>query len=211
MTFAVHRLAGLTGLLIALATSPAVQAADAAAAEAKPDLARGQTVAQVCAACHSHDGSRGAPANPIIAGQHPEYLVTQLQHFKSGVRNNAIMRGFASTLSDADMKNVAAFYASKQAKPGAAKDKELVVLGESIWRGGIPDRKIAACSGCHSPNGAGIPVQYPRIAGQHAEYTEAQLLNFRSGARVNLQMNAVASKMNDREIKAVSDFAAGLR
>lgn len=212
MTFAVHRLAGLTGLLLSIAWSTASLAADAPPAPAKPDLARGQAIAtQVCGACHSHDGSRGAPANPIIAGQHPEYLVTQLQHFKSGQRNNAIMRGFASTLSDADMVNVAAYYASKQAKPGAAKDKDLVLIGERIWRGGIPDRKIAACAGCHSPNGAGIPIQYPRIAGQHAEYTEAQLLGFRSGARVNIQMNGVAAKMNDREIKAVADYAAGLR
>jgi cytochrome c553 len=182
------------------------------APSAKPDLAKGQATAQVCAACHTADGSRGSPANPIIAGQHPEYLVKQLQEFKSGKRNNAVMKGFASTLSDEDMKNVAAFYASKSAKPGFAKDKELVKLGERIWRGGIADKAVPACAGCHSPNGAGLPAQYPRMGGQHADYTEAQLIAFRSGARANnAQMSAIAARLSDREIKAVADYAAGLR
>jgi cytochrome c553 len=166
----------------------------------------------VCAACHTADGSRGSPANPILAGQHPEYLVKQLQEFKSGKRANAIMKGFASTLSDDDMKNVAAFYASKSAKPGFSKDKELVKLGEKIYRGGIADKAVPACAGCHSPNGAGIPAQYPRMGGQHADYTEAQLVAFRSGARGNsAQMVTIAAKMSDREIKAVADYIAGLR
>ena len=180
---------------------------------AKPDLAKGQALStQVCAACHTADGSRGSPANPILAGQHPEYLVKQLQEFKSGKRANAIMKGFASTLSDDDMKNVAAFYASKSAKPGFSKDKELVKLGEKIYRGGIADKAVPACAGCHSPNGAGIPAQYPRVGGQHADYTEAQLVAFRSGARGNnAQMVTIAAKMSDREIKAVSDYIAGLR
>ena len=180
---------------------------------AKPDLAKGQALStQVCAACHTADGSRGSPANPILAGQHPEYLVKQLQEFKSGKRANAIMKGFASTLSDDDMKNVAAFYASKSAKPGFSKDKELVKLGEKIYRGGIADKAVPACAGCHSPNGAGIPAQYPRVGSQHADYTEAQLVAFRSGARGNnAQMVTIAAKMSDREIKAVSDYIAGLR
>ena len=180
---------------------------------AKPDLAKGQALStQVCAACHTADGSRGSPANPILAGQHPEYLVKQLQEFKSGKRANAIMKGFASTLSDDDMRNVAAFYASKSAKPGFSKDKELVKLGEKIYRGGIADKAVPACAGCHSPNGAGIPAQYPRVGGQHADYTEAQLVAFRSGARGNsAQMVTIAAKMSDREIKAVSDYIAGLR
>ena len=180
---------------------------------AKPDLAKGQALStQVCAACHTADGSRGSPANPILAGQHPEYLVKQLQEFKSGKRANAIMKGFASTLSDDDMKNVAAFYASKSAKPGFSKDKDLVKLGERIYRGGIADKAVPACAGCHSPNGAGIPAQYPRVGSQHADYTEAQLVAFRSGARGNsAQMVTIAAKMSDREIKAVSDYIAGLR
>lgn len=197
----------------ALTFSVAAATAQAPAAPAKIDLAKGQAIAtQVCAACHTADGSRGSPANPIIAGQHPAYLEKQLREFKSGQRNNAIMKGFAAALSDDDMRNVAAFYAGKQAKPGFAKNKDTVELGERIWRGGIPDRQIAACAGCHSPTGAGIPTQYPRLAGQHADYTEAQLVAFRQGTRANSPMMVgVAAKMNDREIKAVSDFIAGLR
>jgi cytochrome c553 len=201
-------------LATALVTAAALPAwaAEPAKAAAKPDLARGQEIStQVCAACHTADGSRGTPANPILQGQHPEYLVKQLSEFKAGKRDSAVMKGFASMLSDADMKNVAAFYAGKQAKPGAAKDKDLVVLGEKIYRGGIADRSIPACSGCHSPTGAGIPAQYPRLAGQHSDYTELQLKGFRDGVRKNnLQMTGVAAKLNDREIKAVSDYIAGL-
>lgn len=196
------------GLLFA--TSTAMAAAEPA--RAKPDLVKGQTIStNVCAACHTSDGSRGSPANPILQGQHPEYLVKQLTEFKGGKRVNAIMTGMASALSEDDMRNVAAFYGSKQAKPGFAKNKDLVALGEKIYRGGIADRSIPACAGCHSPTGAGIPVQYPRLAGQHADYTEAQLVAWRSGARHNsTQMTGVAAKMNDREIKAVSDYIAGL-
>ena len=180
-------------------------------APTKPDLVKGAATAAVCSACHSTDGSRGSPAQPILQGQHPEYLIKQLNEYKSGVRANAIMSGMAATLSESDMKNVAAFYASKQAKPGFAKNAELVALGEKIYRGGIADRSIPACAGCHSPNGAGIPAQYPRVAGQHADYTEAQLLAFRGGVRKNsVQMTGIATKMNDREIKAVSDYIAGL-
>ncbi len=188
-------------------------AAEPAAAAPKADIAKGQTISTaVCAACHTADGSRGSPANPILAGQHPEYLVKQLTEFKSGKRNNAIMKGFATTLSDEDMRNVAAFYASKSAKPGFAKNKELVALGERLYRGGDAGKAIPACAGCHSPNGAGIPAQYPRMAGQHADYTEAQLTSFRGGARGNnAQMSAIANKMSDREIKAVADYIAGLR
>ena len=197
----------------AFITTLTVLLSTVAATASAADVAKGQAIAtQVCAACHTADGSRGSPANPILAGQHPEYLTKQLQEFKSGKRKNAIMAGFASTLSEDDMRNVAAFYASKSAKPGAAKDKDLAALGEKIYRGGIADRSVPACAGCHSPNGAGIPAQYPRMAGQHADYTEAQLLAFRSGARANnAQMTGVAAKMNDREIKAVSDYIAGLR
>jgi cytochrome c553 len=122
------------------------------------------------------------------------------------------MQGFASALSEADMKNVAAFYATREAKPGFAKNKDLVRLGEQIYRGGIAGKQVPACAGCHSPTGAGIPAQYPRLGGQHADYTEAQLVAFRNGERTNSpQMTAIAEKMSDREIKAVSDYIAGLR
>ena len=179
----------------------------------KPDLAKGQAKSnEVCAACHTNDGSRGSPANPILQGQHPEYLAKQLAEFKEGKRDNAIMKGFAATLTDEDIRNVSAFYAGKQAKPGFAKNKDLVALGEKIYRGGIADRQIAACAGCHNPSGGGIPSMFPRLAGQHADYTEAQLVAFRARTRKNsTQMTDIAAKMNDREIKAVADYIAGLR
>ncbi|WP_088284338.1 cytochrome c [Ideonella sp. A 288] len=184
--------------------------ADAPAA-AKPDLAKGQEKAQMCAACHTSDGSRGTPANPILAGQHADYLVKQLTEFKAGKRANPIMSGMAATLTDEDMRNVAAFYSSKQAKPGAAKNADTVTLGEKIYRGGIAAKQVPACAGCHSPTGAGIPAQYPRLAGQHAEYTEAQLVSFRAGQRGNsAQMVSIAARMSDKEIKAVADYMAGL-
>ena len=199
-------------LSLALAAAGAVQAATPAA-PAKPDLANGQKIAtEVCMACHAADGSRGSPANPILAGQHPEYLAKQLAEFKSGKRKNAIMSGMVAALSDSDMRDVAHFYAGKSAKPGFAKNKATVELGQKIYRGGIADRSIPACTACHGPSGAGLPVQYPRLGGQHGDYVEAQMLAFRSGARANnAQMTGVAAKMNDVEIKAVSDYIAGLR
>ncbi len=198
---------------LANAADAAHSPAAAVAKVAKPDLAKGEaTFAAVCAACHGADGNSGTPAYPKLAQQHPEYLVKQLQEFKSDKRANAIMKGFATALSDEDMKNVAYWVATKKAKPGSATDKQLVMLGERIYRGGIAERQIAACAGCHSPNGAGIPSQYPRLSGQHADYAVAQLTAFRDGVRKNsLQMNQVAAKLNDREIKAVSDYVAGLR
>jgi cytochrome c553 len=179
----------------------------------KPDLVKGEvTYGAVCAACHGADGNSGTPAYPKLAQQHPEYLVKQLQEFKADKRSNAIMKGFASGLSDEDMKNIAYWVTAKKAKPGFAKEKDLVGLGERIYRGGIADRQVPACAGCHSPNGSGIPSQYPRLSGQHAEYAAAQLTAFRDGVRKNsLQMSQVAAKMNDREIKAVADYIAGLR
>ncbi len=201
---------------VALFVALTLGTTSALAAEArpafKPDAAKGQQLAGTCIACHTADGSRGAPANPIIAGQHPEYIVKQLVEFKSGKRKNAIMAGMAAALSEEDMKHIAAFYAGKQAKPGFAKSKDTLALGERIYRGGIAAKQVPACAGCHSPNGAGIPAQYPRLAGQHGDYTEAQLLAFRSGARANApMMTTIAGRISDREIKAVSDYIAGLR
>lgn len=201
----------LTGA--ALAVFPASFAAQGAPAPAKADLAKGEAkFAAVCAACHGADGNSAIPANPKLAQQHPQYLAKQLQEYKSGQRGNAVMKQFASDLSEEDMKNISAWLASKQSKAGFAKDKELVALGERIYRGGVAERQIAACAGCHSPNGAGIPAQYPRLSGQHADYTASQLTNFRDGTRKNsLPMSQVAARLNDREIKAVADFIAGLR
>ena len=201
-------------LLAASLAAPIFSAqADAPKAAAKPDLAKGEaSYGPVCAACHAPDGNSAVPANPKLAQQHPEYLLKQLQEFKSGKRANPIMTGMVAALSDDDMKNIAAWLGAKKAAPGAASDKALIALGERIYRGGIADRQIAACAGCHSPNGAGIPAQYPRLSGQHADYTAAQLTAFRDGVRQNsLQMTQVAAKLNDREIKAVADYIAGLR
>jgi cytochrome c553 len=183
------------------------------AGPAKPDLAQGEAkFTAVCVACHGAAGNSGIPANPRLAQQHPEYIVKQLQEFKAGKRKSPIMQGFAAQLSDDDMRNIAAYVGSSQAKPGFARDKALVSMGEKIYRGGIADRQIAACAGCHSPTGAGIPAQYPRLSGQHADYTVAQLTAFREGVRNNsVQMTQVAAKLNDREIRAVADYIAGLR
>lgn len=195
------------------AAAPAAQAKAEPAKATKPDLAKGEaSFGAMCVACHAAEGNSVIPVNPKLAQQHPEYLVKQLQDFKSGKRANPIMVAFASMLSDADMKNVAYYLNSKTSSPGFAKDKDLVALGERIYRGGIADRQVAACAGCHSPNGAGIPAQYPRLSGQHADYMVAQLTAFRDGARGNSQqMKDVAAKLNDREIKAVADYMAGLR
>lgn len=195
------------------AAAAAALSFSAHAQSAKPDLAKGAaSYGQVCVACHAADGNSTTAENPKLAFQHPEYLVKQLQEFKSGKRDNAIMKGFASALSDDDMRNIAWWLADQKATNGFAQNKDTIRLGERIYRGGIADRQIAACAGCHSPNGAGIPSQYPRIAGQHAVYTESQLKAFRDGVRHNnAQMSGVAAKMNDREIKAVADYIAGLR
>ncbi len=206
----------LTAAALAAPVFSAYAAGEAPAAPpkaAKPDLVKGEaSYTAVCAACHGADGNSAIAANPKLSQQHPEYLVKQLQEFKSGKRNNAVMKGFASALSDDDMKNIAYWVTSKAAKPGFAKEKALVSMGERIYRGGIADRNIAACAGCHSPNGAGIPAQYPRLSGQHADYTASQLMMFRDGTRANsAQMTQVAAKLNDKEIKAVSDYIAGLR
>ena len=203
-------LAASAAVLTAAFSLPA--AAAGAAAPAKADIAKGQEKAATCMACHTADGTRGQPANPILQGQHAEYIVKQLTEFKSGKRANAIMSGMAAALTPEDMVNIAAFYNSKPAVPGAARNKDTVALGEKIYRGGIAGKQVPACAGCHNPTGAGIPAQYPRIGGQHIDYTEAQLVAFRSGARGNSsQMMTIAARMSDKEIKAVSDYIAGLR
>ncbi|MGD9772641.1 c-type cytochrome [Diaphorobacter sp.] len=205
----------LMAAALAAPAFPALAAGETPAQQkvAKPDLVKGQaSFAAVCVACHAADGNSTIPANAKLAQQHPEYLLKQLQEFKSGKRADPVMQGMAALLTDDDMRNVAWWLASQPAKEGFAKDKDLVALGERIYRGGIQERNIAACAGCHSPNGAGIPSQYPRLSGQHAEYTVKQLVDFRDGKRGNnAQMRDVAAKLNDREIKAVSDYIAGLR
>ena len=206
----------LASLLMAAtlaASSLSAVAAEEKPAAAKPDLVKGEAAyAAVCAACHGADGNSAVPIQPKLAHQHPEYLVKQLEEFKSGKRKNAVMQGFATALTADDMRNISFWAASQKLKPGFAKDKTLVSLGERIYRGGIADCQIPACAACHSPNGSGIPAQFPRLGGQHADYTAAQLVAFRDGVRTNnVHMTGVAAKLNDREIKAVSDYIAGLR
>lgn len=198
-------------LLASLLTAAVVAAPAFSAAAA--DLVKGQeTYGGVCIACHGEAGKSMLPENPVLAQQHPEYLVKQLSEYKSGKRNDPIMLGMAAMLSDEDMKNVSAYLAQQKAEPGAATDKDLAALGEKIYRGGIQDRNIASCAGCHSPNGAGIPAQYPRLSGQHAQYVVTQLNHFRDGTRDNnQQMTDVAAKLNDKEIKALGEYIAGLK
>jgi cytochrome c553 len=208
-------------MLAALAVTGLLWAAPAAAQNAaKPDLAKGEQLAkQVCAACHAADGNSVAPANPKLAAQHANYLYKQLTNFKAeggkkAARESALMAGMVANLSDADMRALAAFYASQKPKPAAASDKDLAALGQKIWRGGIAGKSVAACAGCHGPDGAGIPGQYPRLAGQFAEYVDAQLKLFRAGGRANDangMMRGVAGRMSDQEIRAVAEYAAGLR
>src|SRR5687768_16391220 len=185
-----------------------------------PDAAKAQNIAnQVCAASHAGDGNSTAPANPKIAGEIPEYLHKQLADFKAQggkkpARESAIMLGMVAYLSDSDMKALAAFYAGQKLKPAAAADKTLAALGQKLWRGGNAASGIPACAGCHGPAGAGIPAQYPRLAGQYAEYIAAQLKAFKEGGRVNDpngMMRGVTARMTEREIRAVAEYAAGLR
>lgn len=192
----------------------AMPAAAAPAKPTKPDLVKGEAAytSKACASCHNADGNSAIAANPKLAQQHPEYLLKQLHEFKAGKRKNAVMQGMAATLNDEEMRNVAYYMAAQKIKPGFAKSKDTVALGEKIYRGGIADRQVPACAGCHSPDGAGIPAQYPRIGGQNTDYLVTQLMAFRDGVRTNsIQMTGVAAKLNDREIKAVSDYIAGLR
>ena len=208
-------------VLAALAAVGLLWAAQAAAqGAAKPDIAKGEQIAkQVCAACHAADGNSAIAANPKLAGQIPEYLHKQLANFKrqggkNAVRDNAVMAGMVASLSDGDMRNIAAYYASQKLRPAAASSKDLAAQGQKLWRGGNAASGVPACAGCHGPDGAGIPSQYPRLSGQFAEYVEAQLKLFRAGGRANDpngMMRGVTARMSDQEIKAVAEYAAGLR
>lgn len=184
------------------------------------DAAKAQSIAtQVCAACHAGDGNSPAPANPKIAGQIPEYLHKQLVDFKAQggkkpARESPIMMGMVANLSEADMKGLAAYYSGQKLKPAAAADKNLAAAGQRLWRGGNAATGVPACAGCHGPAGAGMPAQYPRIAGQYADYIAAQLKAFKDGARANdpnAMMRGVAARLTDQEIRAVAEYAAGLR
>lgn len=191
------------------------------AADLSPgDAEKGRGIAtQVCAACHGIDGNSPTPANPKLAGQIEVYIYKQLGNFKATAdrkpeRESPVMGAMAASLSPDDMRNVAAYFASQKEMQGQAKNKETVFLGRKLYRGGDATKGVPACAGCHGPDGSGIPVQYPRLAGQYAEYTTAQLKAFRDGQRANdsnRMMRTIASRMNDKEIASVSDYIAGLR
>ena len=202
-------------LLSLLLVTGSLQAQDQA-----PDLAKAkQTAETICAACHAADGNSQLSANPKIAGQHADYLFKQLREFKSwdgkpAVRDNAVMGAMVAGLDEADMKGLAVYFAGQKLVPEAAKNLDTVERGQKIWRAGIPSKGVPACAACHGPAGAGLPAQYPALAGQFAEYTEAQLKTFRDEVRANdpnKMMRMIAIKMTDPEIKAVADYAAGLR
>ena len=211
-------------LLALLAVSATVSAAEAPKAAVKADANKGATLyadgdaargLPACVSCHGAAGNSTIAANPKLAGQHENYLYKQLVDFTTPQRNQPVMSTYAKMLSDADKKNVAAYLGAQLAKPGAAKNKDTIELGKKIYRGGIASKQVAACASCHGAAGNGIPVQYPRIAGQHQDYTIAQLTQFRStkaDARKNsAEMHTIAARMSDDEIAAVADYIAGLK
>ena len=208
-------------LLSLLLAATAAQAQDKAAAQ--PDMAKAkQTAEQVCAACHGADGNSQIPANPKLAGQHAEYLLKQLRNFKSqdgkpAERVNGIMGGMVAALSDDDMKGLAAHFASQEQKPESAKNKASIELGQRLWRAGDLKRGIPACAACHGPSGHGVPgPTYPRLAGQHAQYTADMLRRYRSGEvhgrgdNANAVMSGVAQQLTDQEIEALATYIEGL-
>lgn len=193
-------------ILMSVGLASGVQAAGNAAAGEK-------IVTGVCAACHGADGNSVITTNPKLAQQHPEYIAKQLANFKSGERKNAIMSGMAAALSPEDMANVAAYFGAQKAKVGSAKTNAAGSLGEKIYRGGIASVGVPACASCHGASGAGVPVQFPRLSGQHADYVLTQLKAFYSGERANDNakvMRMIASKMSDAEMAAVADYIQGL-
>lgn len=186
----------------------------------KPDVAKAQQIVnQVCAACHGSDGNSPSTANPNLAGQHAQYISLQLQNFKSGVRANPVMAGMAATLTVEDMRSLGAYFAQQKPKGSAANDRDVVMAGQQLYRGGNAATGLPACSACHAPDGVGIPSRYPRLGGQYAEYSYAQLKAFKAGERGNDKdgkdvngnvMAQVAARMSDKEMQAVAQYAAGL-
>jgi cytochrome c553 len=183
------------------------------------DAAKGQPLASaVCGACHGPDGNSAAAANPKLAGQHAAYLFKQMKNFKASAdgksdRVNAIMNGMIAPYTEEQMKDFAAYFAAQKQNGGEMKNRDTLELGKKLFRGGDASKGLPACAGCHGPAGAGLPAQFPRIAGQFAEYTEAQLKAFRVGERANdpnKMMQMIAVKMTDAEIRAVADYIAGL-
>lgn len=201
----------------AFAADPAAAATTAVTKPAVPTraevLARGQQIAgAVCIACHGSDGNSPLPANPMLAGQPQQYVASQLALFKSGKRKNAVMQGMAANLSADDMKALGLFYSVQKSKPTAvARDQAVADKGQQIYRAGIAQSKVPSCAGCHGGAGAGMPAQYPRVAGQYPDYLLEQLQRYASGERKNIQMQAIAVRMRDTEMQAVAEYMAGMR
>ncbi len=197
-------------LLIALLVSVGITGV----AQAAGDAAAGQAKTAICAACHGVDGNSAVGNFPKLAGQNESYLLKQLKDIQSGERQVVEMTGMLNGLSEQDLENISAYFASNNVQPGAAK-ADLVEAGEKIYRGGIQSKGVAACTACHGPSGEGIEsAGYPQLAGQHAQYTEAQLKNFRVESRMNdpqRMMRDIAAKLSDKEIQAVSSYIQGLR
>jgi len=183
-------------------------------ATAKGDPSKGQALAGACAACHGVDGNSAISVNPNLAGQHAEYVAKQLAEFKGGKRVNAIMAGMAAGLTPENMADLGAYFRTQKARAPGAKNRDLVEVGQKLYRGGDTTRGLPACAACHSPTGAGMASQYPRIGGQHSDYTVAQLKAFRAGERANdgaAMMRTVAAKLTDTEMSALAEYLAGLR
>ena len=205
----------VASLVAVLATTSAFATAPAADPASKGDPKAAESIVnQVCAACHSVDGNSVAAANPKLAGLNAEYINKQLTEFKSGARKNAIMSGMVANLTPQDMLNLGAYFSAQQPKPGTSKDQALALQGQKIFRGGVMGAGVPACASCHGPQGKGIPVQFPRLAGQHSEYIYTQLNAFRVEARSNdaaKMMRTIAAKMTDADMKAVASYIQGLR
>lgn len=178
------------------------------------DAKKGQSIASNCAACHGHDGDHTtAQTIPKLAQQLEPYIEKQLDDFKSGARKNSIMSSMASTLSDQDVKDVAAYFSSQKMTADKVADKSLAEEGKKIFTGGIANKAVPACASCHGAHGEGMPLTFPRLAGQHAQYIVAQLKNFKSDARTNDPngvMRTIASKLSDHQMEAVADYVSGL-
>jgi cytochrome c553 len=202
-------------LVAALAATSAFANEPAAAPASKGDPKAAENIVnQVCAGCHAVDGNSTVAANPKLAGLNAEYIDKQLTNFKSGDRKNAIMSGMVASLSPQDMLNLAAYYSAQKPKPDTSKDQALALLGQKIFRGGVQGAGVPACASCHGPQGMGIPVQFPRLAGQHSDYIYTQLNNFRLETRANdgaKMMRTIAAKMTDADMKAVAAYIQGLR
>ena len=179
------------------------------------DAEAGASKAAVCAACHGPQGNSVNPQWPSLAGQHATYVYDQLKAFKSGDRQNAVMMGQVTSLSDQDMRDLAAYYAEQEAKPRTGAE-EAVDIAQPLWRAGDGERGMPACSGCHGPAGVGnAGAGYPRLAGQQPEYTAMQLRAYRDGNRgkgvTGQRMQHVAQNLSDEEIEALASYAAGLQ